>query len=37
MNATTLPAELSELREIVVTLQAALELSRIKAVVRKEK
>ena len=28
MNAATLPAELSELREIVVTLQAALELSR---------
>ena len=28
MNATTLPAELSELLEIVVTLQAALELSR---------
>jgi transposase len=28
MNATTLPAELSELRALVVTLQAALELSR---------
>jgi transposase len=28
MNAATLPAELSELRELVVTLQAALELSR---------
>lgn len=28
MNATTLPAELSELRELVVTLQAALELTR---------
>ena len=28
MNATTLPAELSELRELVGTLQAALELSR---------
>jgi len=28
MNATTLPAELSELRAIVVTLQTALELSR---------
>lgn len=28
MNATTLPAELAELRELVVTLKAALELSR---------
>ncbi len=28
MNAATLPTELSELRAIVVTLQAALELSR---------
>jgi transposase len=28
MNATTLPAELSELRELIVTLQAALALSR---------
>src|SRR5476651_1075719 len=28
MNAATLPAELSELRELVVTLKAALELSR---------
>ena len=28
MNTATLPAELSELRELVVTLQAALELSR---------
>ena len=28
MNAVTLPAELSELRELVVTLQAALALSR---------
>ena len=27
MNAATLPAELSELRELVITLQAALELS----------
>ena len=28
MNTATLPAELSELRELVVTLKAALELSR---------